>query len=421
MKVQELSPQRLGAFNDVRLDTTAWPVSTYGGQGAGIYMWEANSFCFQQSNVEPIELTIGFGGGNYTEDRPTAGHADRVAQSLRAASPRSHIYCSDEKFSLPSAWANNIHVVNYSWSNLDSQNSAAWDSTSESSDNFSYHNNVLVFSTTGNDCRTASKCSVGSPGKSHNALTVGAYDHTTSTMAEFSSWKNPSTGARKPEIVAPGVSLNFVDLSTRSGTSYSAPLAAGMAASNISLMPSMKKRPALIKASMLAMATKADISDNGNSRVNGARGIRWNPDGHYSWWDQPHTFLDNANGQWKLLNTYNLRGGENARIALSWSNRAEVCNGSVKGHSYTPPSSRLCLGLAMRVVDPNGRQVVYQNVKNQNWQAADFYTSAAGNYQVYVWRTAHHYEWRKKFPWSSRTYYYSRAKLGLRIAYIDNW
>jgi len=241
-------------------------------------------------------------------------------------------------------------------------------------------------------------------------------------MGAFSSWKNPSTGARKPEIVAPGVGISFAaGQGGGSGTSISTPLAAGMAASNISLMPAMKKHPALIKASMLAMATKTGISSNGNSRLDGARGIRWNPDGHYTWWDKSHTFLDDADGQWKLLQTYNLRSGENARIALSWSNRAEVCNGSVKGHSYTPPNSRLCLGLAMKVIAPNGRQVVHQNAKNQNWQAANFYTRAAGNYKVYVWRTSHYYEWRKKYPWSGRTYYYNRAKLGLRVAYIDNW
>lgn len=418
-------PALSGAFNDVRLNTTSWPVSTYGGQGVGIYMREAGNYCFEKSNVQPIEWTIGLGGGNYTEDRPTADstsgrfykHPERVAQALRAASPRAHIYCSDEEYSLPRVWSNNIHVVNYSWVNRDSENTQAWDSESEKNDNFSYHNNVQVFSGSGNSCRSPSSCAVASPAKSHNAMSVGAYNHRTNQMGDFSSWKNPSTGARKPEIVAPGVRLNFAanQGTAVSGTSLSTPLAAGMAASNISVMPGMKKQPALIKASMLAMATKTGISNNGNSRLDGARGIRWNPDGHYSWWDRPHTFLDDANGQWKLLKTYNLRSGESARIALSWLNRAEVCNGSLEGHSYTPPKSRLCLGLAMKVVDPIDREVVYQNVKNQNWQAADFYTNYAGNYKVYVWRTRHHYEW------SGNTYYYNRAKLGLRIAYIDNW
>jgi len=421
----------LDAFNDMRLNTTSWPVSTYGGQGVGIFMRESNGrYCFDQNKVRPIESTIGLGGGNYTEDRPTAPssakefqHAESMAQALRAASPRSHIYCSNNAYSLPSAWRSNIHIVNYSWVKLESDSTTAWDSVSERADTFSYNDNVQIFAATGNECENSGWCSVASPAKSHNALSVGAYDHNTNKMGVFSAWRNPSTGARKPEIVAPGVGIDFAANvgSNEFGTSISTPLAAGMAASNISLISAMKKRPALIKASMLAMATKTDISNNGDVRLNGARGIRWNPDGFYSWWDRPHTFLDDASGQWKLLQTYNLRQGENARIALSWMNRAEVCNGSVKGRSYTPPSSRLCLGLAMKVVDPNGRQVVYQNAKNQNWQAANFYTSSAGNYKVYVWRTSHYFEWSKKYAWSSKKYHYNRAKLGLRVAYIDNW
>ena len=414
------------AFNNVRLNTTSWPVSSYGGQGAGIFMREGNNFCFEESDVDPIESVIGLGGGDYTEDRSANVHANRVAQSLRAASPRSHIYCSEERLSLPSAWKDQIHIVNYSWGNTGGASSTAWDSDSAAADSLSYNENVQLFVSTGNGCNDVASstagCEVGSPAKSHNALSVGAYDDTTDRIGNFSDWINPATGATKPEILAPGVNLQFAaGISNTSGTSYSTPLAAGMAASNISLMPGMKKHPALIKASMLAMATKNNIQDNGDAKVNGARGIRWNPDGWYTWWDQSHTFLNDASGQWKELKTYNLRAGENARIALSWSNRQEVCDGSANGNSYTPPSSRLCLELAMKVVDPRGRQVVYQNVRNRNWQAANFYTSVAGNYKVYVWRTAHYYEWTKKYFWSSKKYHYNRAKLGLRVTYIDNW
>nr|MCH9812604.1 hypothetical protein [Campylobacterota bacterium] len=64
--------------------------------------------------------------------------------------------------------------------------------------------------------------------------------------------------------------------------------------------------------------------------------------------------------------------------------------------------------------------VVFQNSKNRNWEAGNFYTSVAGDYEVYVWRNRNSYEWTKKYFWSSKKYYYNDVKLGLRITYIDN-
>lgn len=424
---ETVNPNLDSAFDEIRLNTTWWPVRNFGGQGVGIYMNEWGNACFEQSNVTPIEDLIGLGGGAYTEDRERALHADQVAQSLRTASPQSHIYCSDERYSLPSNWKDDIHIVNYSWNSWTegNENSTAWDHISASADNHSYNDNVQLFASAGNGCNDIANstegCQVGSPGKSHNTLTVGAYNDRTDRIASFSDWINPATGATKPEILAPGDNLTFAgDLGSASGTSFSSPLAAGMAASNISLMPLMKKHPALIKASMLAMATKNNIASNGDSQVNGVRAIQWNPDGWYSWWEHPNSFLNDADGQWKLLGTYNLRSGENVRVALSWLNRQEVCDGRAGGDSYTGPASHLCMELAMKVVNPNGSTVVFQNSKNRNWEAGNFYTSVAGDYEVYVWRNRNSYEWTKKYFWSSKKYYYNDVKLGLRITYIDN-
>ena len=61
-------------------------------------------------------------------------------------------------------------------------------------------------------------------------------------MGDFSDWINPNTGAMKPEILAPGVFLNFAaNLGINSGTSFASPLAAGLAASNMSVMGDFMK------------------------------------------------------------------------------------------------------------------------------------------------------------------------------------
>jgi hypothetical protein len=80
---------------------------------------------------------------------------------------------------------------------------------------------------------------VASPGAGWNSLVVGGYHHETSTMwendlkGEASSWKNPSTGAEKPDVVAPAFA-NFLNVggnfSNSDGTSLSAPHVAAVVA-----------------------------------------------------------------------------------------------------------------------------------------------------------------------------------------------
>ncbi|HHB94469.1 MAG TPA: hypothetical protein ENK88_04920 [Campylobacterales bacterium] len=416
------------AFNNIHMDTTSWPVSIYGGDGVGIFMREANGAnCFEESSVTPIETLIGLGGGDYTEDRPEGTHANRVAQSLRSTSPESHIYCSDERYSLPSSWEDDIHVVNYSFQ-TGSESSTAYTSVDESADDFAYSKNVQLFISAGNGCNDSSGstigCEVNAPGKSHNSLTVGAYDDTTNQMADYSDWINPATGAMKPEILAPGggtTNLTFAGtLTTGRGTSYASPIAAGMAASNISLMPSMKKHAGLIKASMLAMSVKTNIADHEDSDRNGATGIQWNPSGWYHWFEESNSYLDDADGAWMQIGSYNLSANRDAKVALSWLNRESVCDGSAGGSSYTAEPSHLCMDLALAVTNSSGNTVVFQHNTNRNWEAGEFNTGAGGTHRVYVWRTRNKYEWTKTYPWSSKKYHKNAVKMGVRIAYIDN-
>jgi hypothetical protein len=282
-------------------------------------------------------------------------------------------------------------------------------------DNFSYNDNVQLFISAGNDAGP-----VGSPGKSHNALTVGAYDDTTDTIGDFSSWINPATGAMKPEILAPGVGLDFAGgLGTDSGTSFATPLAAGMAASNISYKTAMKKHPALIKASMLAMATKSIEKGLAKPKPDGAMAVQWNPRGLYFWWDEPNSFLDDADGQWKLLGSYYLKANEKVKVAFSWSNRQSVCDGISSVGAYPAPESHLCMELDMKVLDPSGNTVVLANQKNSNWEYGYIDNTVAGYYKVYVTRERNTYE-RTITASGTIGKQTNRAKLGLRFAYIDN-
>ncbi len=419
---KKIKPLLASAFNETRLNTTGEPVSVHGGQGVGIYMSEIG--CFDEDAVMPVETLIGLGGGGYTEDRSTHDHATMVAQCLRMASPRSHIYCSDDKYSIPNAYNNNVHIINYSAHVTGEEENDSWTSMVALIDRHSYYDRVQPFIPAGNDC-SGGGCKIGGWGVSHNALTVGAYIDGTDTIADFSDWKNPQTGATKPEILAPGYLLqaagnllnNDYDppLNWWSGTSFASPIAAGISASNASLID-IRNHPALIKASTIAMATKDNITNNGNSQRNGASAVQWNPYGWYWWWDYPNSFLDSADWNWMELKEFYLYGGNKIKAILSWSNREDICDGN--NGSYNGPSNHLCMNLDFKVIDPNGVTKVYSTSANNNWEGNEFTASTSGNYKFHVRRSGQYYEWTGSG--SNTTYHKNRVRMGLRVAYISN-
>jgi subtilisin family serine protease len=97
---------------------------------------------------------------------------------------------------------------------------------------------ILVIVAAGNDGPACSSISHAPAGYSKYVLTVGAYDHRTGSIAEFSS-RGPSglDGGLAPVITAPGVYLRSSvpgagrgDYEFKSGTSMAAPHVAGVAA-----------------------------------------------------------------------------------------------------------------------------------------------------------------------------------------------
>jgi hypothetical protein len=112
-------------------------------------------------------------------------------------------------------------------------------------DNYTFH--VVAAGNTSYQCQTG-QMYVAPPGLGYNVLTVGATNDNNTvpqagdTMASFSCWENPALHGwpEKPEVVAPGVNIKWKVagppsgpapniFQTNSGTSFAAPLAAGVA------------------------------------------------------------------------------------------------------------------------------------------------------------------------------------------------
>jgi hypothetical protein len=133
----------------------------------------------------------------------------------------------------------------------------------------------------GNKGQCTNTETVQPPARGWNVLTVGAYDHSTGQMWPDSQWQNPSNGNEKPDLVAPGVTINFVGLGgaygNSDGTSLATPQVAGIAALLIERHPELRNNPTALKAILMATATN-NIDGNtgivpGEDSKDGAGGV----------------------------------------------------------------------------------------------------------------------------------------------------
>ncbi len=413
------------------------------GSGVNVYMSEADNNCFDPNTYNFGTWIPGYipdvaSTGRYWEDRPTSDHATQVAQSLVVTAPHITLYCSTKSYLFSRSLKDRIHIINYSWTDPGYEGGAAnttsWLPQDSLSDRYVWRDRIAIFKSAGNNCNIPEgHCQVTSPGKAHNVITVGAYDDRTDRMGTFSRTVDPETNAIKPEIVAPGVSLRFpasVNASEvtswnnhlLSGTSYSTPLAAGMAASVTSRYTLLKKQPHLIKASMLAMSAK-DIQSG--TSADGVGAIQWNEDGNYRYWSNyNNNFL--VTGGWKLIHEYNVyRNNKKVRVVISWLNDVNKCDSS---------TAKLCMDIDLKVHGPNNEYIDHDyrnshddeyapnNITNNNWRMVEFTTRKTGKYKVYVWRRSNwHTKTKRCFLWIcwGHKKHYSKVNLGLRIAYID--
>ncbi|MDT0604369.1 S8 family peptidase [Thalassotalea castellviae] len=135
---------------------------------------------------------------------------------------------------------------------------------------------IVVVVAAGNDGPNTN--TIGSPADAEKAITVAA-SNSNNSIADFSSRGFPSSGEPllKPEVAAPGVSINSTLLDgkygQRSGTSMASPMVAGVIA--LIKQHSPEKSPEQIKAALIATASPIvnDIQIEGSGLINALSAI----------------------------------------------------------------------------------------------------------------------------------------------------
>lgn len=251
-----------------------------------------------------------------------------------------------------------------------------------------------VTASSGNNGNCASKGYVNSVGSGFNTIAVGNYDDsgtvssTDNVMWPTSSWEDPISlhGDReKPEVAAPGAKIKTTIMSPTlscnideigSGTSFSAPAVAGLAADLMQVNPGLKIFPESVKALILAGATDNVEGDARLSEKDGAGGVNALT---------TYTSVVNNRYRWRNVVPSSFDANRDITVDMGWVNAGQRVKVALVWDS-TPTSDYLTdplkADLDLYVYGPNqfGASASWDN----SYEVVDFTATASGNFQIKV-------------------------------------
>jgi hypothetical protein len=366
------------------------------GRGIGIYFTECG--CPPNGFINNYRR---LGGTN-------SNHSRNVSGIMRAISPESYIYCKTSGSYcgtpiLPNAIERAgvggppVYIINRS--NGQSA-SSAYNTLDRDWDNYTYNHAISVFVSPGN-----SGGHLGSPSKGLNTISTGAYDDSTNAIALFSAYRQSQIGNAKPEMSAPGVSVNAGGF-TMSGTSMSSPHAAAFSADLMGYRAWFKYKPYLLKAMLIASAWR---SISGGFDKVGTGGIDFYGAAYrhyYHWWQGGNGSFSSFDASDPLPNNgyvdskwVKIPAGRKVRIVLVWLNRGSYT------YSHRLDAHPIGMDLDLRVYSPTGAYVAGSFSFDNPFEWVQFTAPTSGVYRVAIKRYANRdtysklhmgliYEWR---------------------------
>ena len=247
-------------------------------------------------------------------------------------------------------------------------------------DDFVVASRIAHFHSSGN----ADAANVGNPARAYNVTAVGRYDAATNTMTQESGYLNPSTGVEKPEIVAPGANVELAAGWVRSGSSISAPIAAGFAADMMSVAPFFRNAPQAIRAYLIAGAHNVN-GGVGLAGTNGAKDGAGRIDFLDTYYYRSGKIWTGGNDAYfvnnKITETTQLTAGQHYTIAIAWLADGQYAYDQTVAGSGSTLDMRMKLTLSKGLIS----YVAYQS-KN-NFQLLDVVAPSSGTWTVTIERT----------------------------------
>lgn len=366
------------ALDSIEVGNVAFPL---GQDGDGIGIW--------WNDGPDDDYAFGYPGpgcptGDQTRQDPgetSSQHATYTFCILRTAAPEAHIHVAEPTedcnlrtdvgtFSNPPVYVSSISHGYYD--DFDSD----YDDCERDWDNFVEDERIAHFAATGNEAESGSGYVRGAA-QAYNTFGVGSYDDEASpdAVSVFSNWRDPETGADKPEIVVPGeINIPTWGDPFDDGTSYAAPMAAGFAADLMEGQSQLYNRPYLLKAHLIANAVsiEAGESKDGHGRLD-----YYNAHYYGWWWWGEGTESEVFNGNYDSDSkpdrtlTYTLVSGRTYTVATSW-----LVDGT-----YVRANNNANIKVRLTVKAPNGT-TWHDYDSTQSHQLLTFTAPQNGTYQV---------------------------------------
>ena len=331
----------------------------------------------------------------------TAGMAAGTHNKFRGIAPGAGIYSAnsttylfDSEISAAiDAGADNAHVLNNSWG-LGCGNPGVVHLHARHADYIVRYIWDTVTASAGNNGFCTNMEFVTGVASGYNTIAVGNYDDRgTVTVADnvmnpSSSFKDPVSpvGDReKPEVAAPGTAIRSTIMSPSGscdtadvgeGTSYSAPIVAGLAAQLMQAHPSLKIFPETVKALILAGAIDNVEGAAGLSEKDGAGGV--NALASYnSTVSNRHRWFFVTPSSFDSLGFMNIdmgwvNAGQRVKVALVWDSNP----------SFDYTTDPLQADLDLNVIGPGTTQ--WSSSWDNSYEVVDFTAAASGNHTIRV-------------------------------------
>lgn len=371
----ETNPSGHGALEAIRVRPFAHNYNLR-GQGIGVWLQEGNQ-------PEPTDPAISASHLTILTPEATHSHPTATTSALQQTAPEAMVYYAHEPTGcfLPSVVTQQtdppVYIGSHAWGF--GENTSNYDPCDAQWDDYVYNTRIAMFVSSGNGANF-----VGTPGKAYNVNSIGASNHVNGTMYSGSGFRNPETGAMKPEFVAPGVGI-FIRAPDRAfcpgcgsvtGTSIAAPIAAGFAADMLSGSAFFRNQPQALRAAMLAGATTNVEGAALYSSLDGAGQINFLHSYFYRsgrWWNGPNNAFFDASGV--ITESATLTQGDRVRVAISW----------LTPGSYVAANNRPSMEMTLEV--RRGSFVRTSTLTGETFQLVDFTAPESGPYTVRIRRT----------------------------------
>ena len=229
---------------------------TYDGSGVIVGVIEAYGVAYANSDSELGGLEIHTMGTSSDEHAIDVTRVFCGSNGLARGVDKVYIYHSPVSSSMISAmdWMveNAVDVINTSMSAAGLNGQYHW--TSALLDYYVRYEFITYVNSAGND-GTKSDSDTCNFGMGYNVIAVGATDVSNNISTYSSYGVDSGIHTRKPTIAAPGTNIIIGGDNIGSGTSYSAPVVAGVIAKLMDEYPILKVYPEFVIASIIASAT----------------------------------------------------------------------------------------------------------------------------------------------------------------------